>query len=246
MGAVSGQYPESMSTPTAGTMTEDYVKVIWKAHEWSGEGLTTNELASTLGVVASSVSGNLKKLAREGYLEYEPYGRATLSPTGRALAIQVVRRHRLIETYLVEHHGYGWDEVHDEAEILEHAVSDRLLAKIDAELGFPDHDPHGDPIPRADGTITHPRGRRLTELGDGSCAGVVRVSDHDPALLRFLGGLAITVGSHVRLAERHAFAGSLGLEILQAGDLTVVGTTELATVAAEAIWVTSAAEGHAH
>lgn len=235
-----------VSSPSAGTVTEDYVKVIWKAHEWSGEGLTTNELAATLGVVASSVSGNLKKLARDGYLEYEPYGRATLSQAGRALAIQVVRRHRLIETYLVEHHGYGWDEVHDEAEILEHAVSDRLLAKIDAELGFPDHDPHGDPIPRADGTITHPRGRRLSDLADGSCASVVRVSDHDPALLRFLGGLAIMVGAHVRIAERHSFAGSLALQILQASDLTVVSTIELATVAADSIWVTSADEGHVH
>lgn len=235
-----------VSSPSAGTVTEDYVKVIWKAHEWSGEGLTTNELAATLGVVASSVSGNLKKLARDGYLEYEPYGRATLSQAGRALAIQVVRRHRLIETYLVEHHGYGWDEVHDEAEILEHAVSDRLLAKIDAELAFPDHDPHGDPIPRADGTITHPRGRRLSDLADGSCASVVRVSDHDPALLRFLGGLAIMVGAHVRIAERHSFAGSLALQILQAGDLTVVSTIELATVAADSIWVTSADEGHVH
>ncbi|ROQ39556.1 DtxR family iron (metal) dependent repressor [Frondihabitans sp. PhB188] len=214
-----------------GTMTEDYVKVIFKSHEWSNEGLTTNDLAAVLGVAPSSVSGNLKKLAREGFLDYEPYGRATLTRSGRQLAVQVVRRHRLIETYLVEHFGYGWDEVHDEAEVLEHAISDRLLAKIDAELGFPDHDPHGDPIPAADGTVTHPEGIRLQELPDGSEGTVVRVSDHDPALLRYLDTLAVAVGTRVRVVERHDFAGSLAVAV---GDGNAV---ELANVAAGAIWV---------
>lgn len=229
-----------MATERVGTMTEDYVKVIWKAHEWSGEGLTTNELAATLGVAPSSVSGNLKKLARDGFLDYEPYGRATLTASGRAVAVQVVRRHRLLETYLVEHFGYAWDEVHDEAEVLEHAVSDRLLGRIDEELGFPDHDPHGDPIPRADGTITHPSGRRLHELAAGSSGDVVRVSDHDPALLRFLGTLSIRVGSRVRVVEHHGFAGSLRLELLDSAGGSVAAT-ELATVAANAIWVTPVA-----
>lgn len=239
-----------MAPERIGTMTEDYVKVIWKAHEWSGEGLTTNELAATLGVAASSVSGNLKKLARDGYLDYEPYGRATLTASGRDIAVQVVRRHRLLETYLVEHFGYAWDEVHDEAEVLEHAVSDRLLALIDEELGFPDHDPHGDAIPRADGTITHPVGQRLHELPAGSGGVVVRVSDHDPALLRFLSGLRVTVGSRVLVDEVHDFAGSLRLRLLGDGGRDdggdegddVVGAFELATVAANAIWVTPLAE----
>lgn len=228
-----------MDSERAGTMTEDYVKVIWKAHEWSGEGLTTNDLAATLGVAASSVSGNLKKLARDGYIDYEPYGRATLTASGRGVALQVVRRHRLIETYLVEHFGYGWDEVHDEAEVLEHAVSDRLLARIDEELGFPDHDPHGDPIPRADGTLSQMVGQRLHELPAGESGDVVRVSDHDPALLRYLDTLSISVGSRLRVDERHDFAGSVSIQLLDA-DGRVAETTELATVAANAIWVAPA------
>lgn len=225
-----------MTATPFGTMTEDYVKVIWKADEWSTEGLTTNDLAATLGVAASSVSGNLKKLARDGFIAYEPYGRASLTEQGRALAVSVVRRHRIIETYLVEHHGYSWSEVHDEAEVLEHAVSDRLLGLIEEELGFPDHDPHGDPIPRADGTVVRVEGRRLGELAAGSCAVVVRVSDHDPRLLRYLDTLSIGVGTPLRVVERHDFAGSLAVTRLD-GSETPAAKSELAIVAANAIWV---------
>ncbi|GAA4681657.1 metal-dependent transcriptional regulator [Frondihabitans cladoniiphilus] len=239
-----------------GTMTEDYVKVVWKAHEWSGEGLTTNELAATLGVAASSVSGNLKKLARDGFLDYEAYGRATLTPKGRTLALQVVRRHRLLETWLVEQHGYSWDEVHDEAEVLEHSVSERLLASIDEQLGFPERDPHGDPIPRADGTLVSTTGVRLHDVEIGVDAVAVRVSDHDADLLRYLGSLSIAVGTRLRVEARHDFAGSLSV-VVGAGAGAGVGAgsagggspaaagrlesaAELAHLAANAIWVSRA------
>ncbi len=220
-------------------MTEDYLKVIWKASEWSDDGITTNEIAATLGVAASSVSGNLGKLAREGYLDYEPYGRIRLSGRGRQVAVKMVRRHRIIETYLVEHHGYRWDEVHDEAEVLEHAISDRLVELWDNELGNPTQDPHGDPIPRADGTIVRPNGRRLHELAAGDEGVVVRVSDHDAALLRYLGALGISVGAHVGVEAKRDYAGTVSITRLSPAE-DAGRAVELATVAANAIWVTAA------
>ncbi len=217
-------------------MTEDYLKIIWKSHEWSDDGITTNEIAAILGVTASSVSGNLSKLLREGYLDYEPYGPIKLSDKGEALAVQMVRRHRIIETYLVEHHGYSWDEVHDEAEVLEHAVSDRLLQLLDDELGNPVQDPHGDPIPNRDGTVTRIEGRRLHELNTGDEASIVRVSDHDAELLRYLAGLDLTVGAALRVAAKRDFAGSM--TIVRTSDGSAEVPVELATLAANAIWVT--------
>lgn len=221
-------------------MTEDYLKVIWKSHEWSDAGTTTNEIAALLGVTASSVSGNLNKLARDGYLDYEPYGPIRLSAKGRDVAVRMVRRHRIIETYLVEHHGYGWDEVHEEAEVLEHAVSDRLLDLLDEELGNPLADPHGDPIPRKDGTVVQAVGRRLHELGMDDVATVVRVSDHDAELLRYLASVGISVGSRLRIDAKRDFAGSMTLARLsETGEADQI--VELATLAANAIWVTAIA-----
>jgi DtxR family transcriptional regulator, Mn-dependent transcriptional regulator len=217
-------------------MTQDYLKVIWKAHEWSDQGITTNEIAAALGVAASSVSGNLSKLSRDGYLDYVPYGPIRLSPLGEAVAVQMVRRHRIIETYLVEHHGYGWDEVHDEAEILEHALSDRLLDLLDEELGSPLQDPHGDPIPRKDGTVVKPEGIRLHELSARDTATVIRVSDHDAELLRYLAGLGVVVGTRLRVDAKRDFAGTMTLVRLSANresDQSI----ELATLAANAVWV---------
>jgi len=228
------------ASPSPTTMTEDYLKVIWKSHEWSDAGITTNEIASTLGVAASSVSGNLNKLVRDGYILHEPYGRILLSESGRRIAVQMVRRHRIIETYLVEQCGYGWDEVHEEAEVLEHAVSDRLLEIWDDELGNPLQDPHGDPIPRKDGTVARPDGRRLHELAEQETGTVLRVSDHDPALLRYLDSLGITVGSALRVHARRDYAGSMAISLHDPGAAHAASAVELATVAANAIWVTTA------
>lgn len=221
-------------------MTEDYVKVIWKAYEWSDAGITTNEIAAQLGVAASSVSGNLAKLSREGYLDYAPYGPIRLSDKGRRVAIDLIRRHRIIETYLVERHGYGWDEVHDEAEILEHAISDRLLDLWDQELGSPSRDPHGDLIPRKDGTTQRPAGRRLGELAKEDGGVVIRVSDHDPALLRYLDTLGIAVGTRVRIDERRDYAGIASIT-KSTPEGQASGTVQMALVAANAIWVTDTA-----
>lgn len=231
------------------TVTEDYLKVIWKAEEWPGSdgtpgSITTNELAATLGVGASTVSGTLRKLARDGYLEYKPYRPVTLTPLGREVAVRTVRRHRLVETYLVERLGYGWDEVHDEAEVLEHAVSDRLLARFDDELGHPTADPHGDPIPAADGTVVRPTGTRLRDVAEGRCGTVVRVADDEPELLRYLGQLGLRIGAHVLVGTRREYADSLQLEVTDPAT-GATGTVELAARAAASVWADPAEHRHA-
>ncbi len=156
----------------------------------------------------------VKKLTVQGFVEHALYGTIVLTPRGRAEALRMVRRHRLIETWLVSEFGYGWDEVHDEAEVLEHVVSDRMIDAIDARLGHPTSDPHGDPIPGADGVVPATHGTLLSEIESGESVRVVRISDSDPAVLRLLEGRGIGVGSRVE-------PGSVPVE------------------AARAVWVTS-------
>ncbi|MFF2773189.1 iron dependent repressor, metal binding and dimerization domain protein, partial [Streptomyces bacillaris] len=133
------------------------------------------------------MSDGIRRLADQGLVVHEPYGAIELTEDGRRGAVAMVRRHRLIETFLVEELGYGWDEVHDEAEVLEHAVSDGLVDRIDRRLGFPARDPHGDPIPTADGTPRRPEAVPLLNAETGVPLTVLRISDADPAVLRYLG-----------------------------------------------------------
>jgi len=187
---------------------EDYVKVIYAHTEWQSQPITTNALAARLGLAASSVTEMVKKLTAQGLAHHEPYGAIELTERGRTLALTMVRRHRLIETWLVERFGYRWDEVHDEAEVLEHAMSDRLLDAIDEELGRPARDPHGDPIPAADGTLVLPEAVVLAEAASGGR--VVRISDRDPLLLRHLAAEGIVLDA-VMSAERRAQLGEEAL-----------------------------------
>lgn len=126
-----------MPHPAVTRVVEDYVTLIWKAHEWPGGTPTTSDLAAQLGVTPSTVSANLKKLARDGFIDYEPYGSINLTETGQAIAVEIVRRHRILETYLVRELGVAWDQVHDEADRLEHAVSDLVLDRMAEALGHP-------------------------------------------------------------------------------------------------------------
>lgn len=171
------------STPT---VIEDYVKVIYAHTEWQPQAITTTGLAARLGLAASSVTEMVKKLVRQGLVVHEPYGAIELTPAGTELALRMVRRHRLIETWLVQQQGYRWDEVHDEAEVLEHSMSDRLLDSLDEQLNNPTRDPHGDPIPRRDGTLIRPDAVLLDQLAEGASGTVARISDRDPLLLRYL------------------------------------------------------------
>lgn len=181
--------------------SEDYLKTIYGHTEWQANPITPSVLAARLGVAPSSVTEMVKKLAASGLLQHIPYGPLTLTPAGIARATAVVRRHRLIETWLVRDMGYHWDQVHDEAEVLEHSISDRLLEAMDARLGFPTHDPHGDPIPAADGTVLRQPAILLAEAAPGHAGTVLRVSDRDAGVLRDLAADSIGPGSSVTVVE---------------------------------------------
>ena len=185
---------------------EDYVKVIYAHTEWQPDPITTSVLALRLGLAASSVTEMVKKLGAQGLVAHVPYGAVTLTADGTALALRMLRRHRLIETWLVRHFGYGWHEVHDEAEVLEHALSDRLLDTIDEQLGFPTRDPHGDPIPRRAGGVTQPRAALLGAVRAGETVRVVRISDRDPLLLQHLDAEGIALDSALTVVTTEPFA----------------------------------------
>ena len=183
--------------PPTSPAVEDYLKTVYQHTEWQDQPITPKVLADALGVAPSSVTEMVKKMATAGLVSHVPYGAVRLTPEGEARALQMVRRHRIIETWLVREHGYNWDEVHDEAEVLEHALSDRLLDAIDAQLGRPRHDPHGGAIPAADGTVPREPFVLLANAPDGHEGRVIRVSDRDPALLRAIDDSGLQVGDTV-------------------------------------------------
>lgn len=187
--------------PATTPAVEDYLKTIYAHTEWQPEPITPSALAGKLGIAPSSVTEMVKKLAALGLVTHVPYGAVRLNELGTTRALEVVRRHRLIETWLVNEMGYTWDTVHDEAEVLEHALSDRLLEAIDARLGHPRRDPHGDPIPAADGTLLRPDAILLSAATPGSRGAVVRISDRDPAMLRLLTENAIGLDTVLELAD---------------------------------------------
>lgn len=217
----------------ATSVVEDYVKVIYSHTEWQPKPITSSVLAIRLGLAPSSVTEMVKKLAASGLVTHVPYGAVTLTEEGRRLALRMLRRHRLIETWLVESFSYGWDEVHDDAEILEHAISDRLLNAIDASLGHPSRDPHGDPIPRADGTVETPDAVLLSDAPIPGRVTVVRISDRDSALLQHLESHGITVDAQLKVTERRPFGGALAVR-------TPTSEIDLGDDATRAIWVSVA------
>ena len=186
-----------MRSPAA----DDYLKTVYAHTEWQDEAITPSVLAGKLGIAPSSVTEMVKKLAAAGFVSHVPYGAVTLTETGRERALAMVRRHRLIETWLVKTFDYSWDEVHDEAEILEHALSDRLLSKIDAQLGHPRFDPHGDAIPDENLVVAFTPFVLLADAPVGHTGDVLRVSDHDPDLLRAIEEAGLLVGTTLIVAE---------------------------------------------
>ncbi|WP_430867323.1 metal-dependent transcriptional regulator [Demequina aurantiaca] len=192
---------------------ENYLKVVFNSGEWSDKPVTTGALATKLGLAPSSVSEAVRKLSDRGLLSHAPYGAITLTAQGQQLALTVIRKHRLIETFLVDYLGYGWDEVHDEAEVLEHAVSDLFVDRLDQKLGNPTVDPHGDPIPRSNGTLAELSLTPLGEIELGTRVRIERVHDDDPALLRKLDQYGITIGTEVVVAARHAADVVVALEL---------------------------------
>ncbi len=189
---------------------EDYLKAIYHLSE-GGEPASTNAVAETLALAAPSVSGMLKRLAEQGLVVHEPYRGATLTRSGRREALRVLRRHRLIETYLVARLGYTWDTVHAEAERLEHAVSDDLVERLAEALGNPAFDPHGDPIPGVDGSLTPRETTPLTVVANGTVARIARVDTADGDRLRWLASEGLIPGTTITVVSRQPFDGPIAL-----------------------------------
>ncbi|MDR3632244.1 MAG: metal-dependent transcriptional regulator [Isosphaeraceae bacterium] len=200
----------------ASLTVENYVKTIALIAARGATGRTavaTGELAQALSVSPGTVTGMLKTLSEANLATYTPYEGARLTDAGQRLAMKVIRRHRLLELFLVRTLKMPWDEVHEEAEHLEHAVSERLVDRIDNFLGNPAVDPHGDPIPRADGSLTEPGGAPLKLLARGQRFRVVRVVDQDPAFLRYLSECGLDLHASGELAENRPEAGALVIRL---------------------------------
>jgi DtxR family Mn-dependent transcriptional regulator len=202
---------------------EDYAKAIYALQRRGGQSraVSTNDLAARLGVTAGSASAMVKKLAEQGLVEHVPYHGVRLTGEGERLALEVLRHHRLLELYLSEHLDVPWDRVHEEAEALEHVLSEDLESRIAAKLGHPTHDPHGDPIPTADLDIEEASTRSLADLNPGDRGRFVRVSDSDPAMLRFLHERGVRLGDALEVTERQPFGGPLTVRF--GDDLQVLG-----------------------
>jgi DtxR family Mn-dependent transcriptional regulator len=197
------------SAPLSET-AQDYLKEIYKLQTETGR-VETSALAERVGVAPPSATAMLKKLGALGLLEHEPYRGARLTRSGEKAAIEVIRHHRLLEMYLAETLGLPIEQVHGEAERLEHALSEELEARIDASLGFPTHDPHGHPIPDADLNLDDSEVRSLDSLEPGDRATILRVPDTDPELLRYLSSLDLVPGEAVELVASAPFGGPVNV-----------------------------------
>lgn len=209
---------------------EDYLKAIYEI----GRGtvaVATNDIAQRLNIAPASVSGMVRRLADQGLLGYERYRGVTLTDAGRRAALRTIRRHRIIESYLSSALEYPWDRVHDEAERLEHAASDELVDRMARAIGEPVVDPHGAPIPSRDGLVDETEYLTLDELGAGYGARVVRVSDDDPEMLRYLAELEIIPGAELVVVSRAPYQGPISLRI--AGHLLAIGPALAAQVMVE-------------
>ena len=192
---------------------EDYCKAIYTLESRAEDPVSTNALAERLELTTGSVSGMLKKLGEIGLIVHVPYRGVRLTTKGRRLALEVIRHHRLLELYLAEALQMPWDRVHDEAEVLEHVLSEELEELIAAKLGHPTIDPHGDPIPSADLELAEHPTRSLESLQPGEHGTFVRVSDADPEMLRYLAGRGIMPGGHIAVIERQPFGGPLRVNV---------------------------------
>jgi DtxR family transcriptional regulator, Mn-dependent transcriptional regulator len=199
---------------------QDYMKQIYLLERRDGKA-STSALAEAIGVSAASATSMVKKLAGLGLVEHSKYRGVTLTGPGEKVALEVLRHHRLLEVYLTQTLGLSWDRVHSEAERLEHVLSEELEAEIDRVLGYPEIDPHGDPIPTPDLVIAAEPSQRMAQLEPGQAAVVRQVPDGDPSLLRYLAGLGLVPDTRVTLIEKAPFGGPLTLDV--AGTQQAVG-----------------------
>jgi DtxR family Mn-dependent transcriptional regulator len=202
---MASQEPHSIRSQAV----DDYAKAIYALQLREGEAVSTNALAGRLGVTPASASGMVKRLDELGLVEHQPYRGVSLTADGRRVALEVMRHHRLLELYLVKTLGVPWDRVHEEAEVLEHVLSEELEELIAAKLGDPTHDPHGDPIPTRDLTIEEGTSQSLQSLEAGARGTFTRVSDSHPEMLRFLAEHGIAPGDRLEVVDKQPFDGPL-------------------------------------
>ena len=203
------------SSPAGDSLTgpvEDYLKAIYALGRGTG-AVATNDIAQRLLIAPASVSGMVRRLADQGLLSYERYHGVKLTDRGRRAALRTLRRHRVIESYLSKALSYPWDRVHAEAERLEHAASDELVDRMASTIGEPEVDPHGAPIPSREGIVDETEYFHLADLGPGLGVRVVRVSDDDPEMLRYLAELQITPGAELLIVSKAPFDGPITLRI---------------------------------
>jgi len=203
---------------------ENYLKAIYQGQLQLAEGVrlvSMGHVAAALGVTTGTATTMVKALGEAGLAEYEPYSGVRLSAAGERLAGLVLRRHRLVELFLVQVMGMSWDEVHEEAEQLEHVVSDRLIDRIDAMLGQPTHDPHGDPIPTPEGTLEHHHLESLLTCPIATRLRVARIVDQDPTFLRFIEGNNLKPGQVVEVESRDAAADSVRIGGTERSSITI-------------------------
>lgn len=192
---------------------EDYLKAIYLLQQHGGE-VTTSLLGQQLGgFKPGSVTGMIKKLADMNLVTHTPYQGVCLTPSGEKIALEVIRHHRLLELYLVEALGYSWDEVHEEADALEHYISEKLEARIAAHLGEPSFDPHGDPIPTTEGVIPTSNSVRLADVAVGHLGSITRVQDQKEDRLRYLASMGLVPGAMVEVLERAPFDGPIAVRV---------------------------------
>ncbi|BBP46406.1 transcriptional regulator [Thiosulfatimonas sediminis] len=196
---------------------EDYLKTIYKLEKPNSneeKGVQTKDVAERLSISQASVTNMLKKLADEDYLKYEPYYGVSLTESGRMIAMKMVRNHRILETYLVERLGYSWDEVDEEAETLEHFLSDKLVERMWNDLGQPTHDPHGSPIPNVNGVITPNQALNpLAETAINQAVTLQRIKNRSPQELRYLASIGMHIGAKIVIKNQAPFNGPLLIEV---------------------------------
>ncbi len=210
------------------TQAEDYLKALFSLEQAGKVG--TQALADHLGIAPASVTQMLKKLSEMALVTHAPYQGASLTEAGQKIALELIRHHRLLETYLHQALGYALEDVHDEAEKLEHHISEDFEARINAVLGNPTHDPHGSPIPRLDGSLPPYATKSLSDVLAGEAARIGRVSETDPDFLRLVVQMGLTPGAHLEVLEVNAAAGTITLKIES-------NTHTLGLDAAKRLWV---------
>ena len=193
-------------------VVEDYLKAVWMLQQQESP-VATSRIAERLGLTSAAVTAMVKRLDEQGLLRHEPYYGVRLTAAGELAALRIIRRHRVLELFLVEKLGYAWDRVHDEAERLEHAASDELIERLARLLGEPERDPHGNAIPTASGEVDRSRYPALGDLDPGDSRRILEVQVQEPEQLRYLGSMDLYPGSRVEVVGKQPFEGPISLQV---------------------------------